>query len=270
MGWITLLKSGVILDIYFFKNNRAQLISMLSWPYIFLILMLGMGFLFGSEETFRSNVGVRADPVIYFVASTLIAMASLSVMWEVGGSVLFHRWVGTLPYLLVAPHRTSTTLVMSYVPRYLLWSFVQLLEFLPVIVWREGLVNGLASSLIMGLAIVVGMLPLLGFAAILSSFLLTVKEETNVLSWVTPVVLILSGAFYPAYLFPAWARLLSMLLPTTYTFELARLSSLLGAPKLAEMTTLIAVLLGMSLLYNVLSISMMGKAEGRAMRSGAV
>ncbi len=270
MGLWTLLKSGLVLDIYFFKNNRAQLVSMFAWPYILLALMLGMGFLFGSAETFKSNVGVEADPVVFFIASTLVAMASMSVMWEVGGTVLYHRWIGTLPYVLIAPYRTSITLVMSYVPRYLLWSFMQLAEFIPVLVWREGLVGGLTDTLVMGLAIVVGMLPLLGFAAIFSAFLLTIKEETNILGWLNPIILILSGAFYPAYLFPAWARLLSMLLPTTYTFELARLSSLLGAPKLAEMTFLIAVLFGMSFLYNALSFTLMGKAESRALRSGAV
>ncbi len=270
MGLLSLLKSGVLLDIYFFKNNRAELVSFLTWPYILLILMLGMGFIFGSAQTFKSNVKVNADPVVFFVASTLIAMASMSVMWEVGGAVLTHRWSGTLPYVLLAPYRTSITLVMSYVPRYLLWSSIQLAEFVPLLIWREGILGGVQDTLIMALAIVIGMLPLLGFSAIFGSFLLTLKEESNILSWLNPIILILSGAFYPAYLFPAWARLLSDLIPTTYTFELARLASLVGAPKLAEITFLIAILLGMSLLYNLASYAALGRAERKALRKGAV
>ncbi len=270
MSFLALLKSGVVLDLYFFKNNRAQMFSFLAWPYILLVLMLGIGFIFGSAETFKSNVRMEADPVVFFVASTLVAMASMSVMWEVGGTVLSHRWTGTLPYILLAPYRTSLTLVMSYIPRYLLWSTIQLAEFVPLLIWREGVVGGLQDALIMALAIVVGMLPLLGFSAIFSSLLLTLKEESNILGWLNPIILILSGAFYPAYLFPAWARLLSQLLPTTYTFELARLASLIGAPKLAEMTFLIAILLGMSLLYNMISYTALGKAESKALRKGVV
>ncbi len=270
MSILNLLKSGVTLDIYFFKNNRAELISFLTWPYILLTLMLGMGFIFGSTQTFKSNVKVNADPIVFFVASTLIAMESMSVMWEVGGAVLTHRWSGTLPYMLLAPYRTSTTLVMSYVPRYLLWSSIHLTEFVPLLIWREGILGGIQDVLIITLAIVIGMLPLLGFSAIFGSYLLTLKEESNILSWLNPIVLILSGAFYPAYLFPAWARILSGLIPTTYTFELARLASLIGAPKLAEITFLIAILLGMSLLYNLASYSALGKAEKKALKKGVV
>lgn len=270
MGFWTLFKSGILLDLYFFKNNRSQLISMFAWPYIILLLILGMGFLFGSAKSFKSNVGMDADPVVFFVASTLIAMTSISVMWQAGGIILTHRWLGTLSYVLIAPYRTAVIMIMSYIPRYLLWSFLQLAEFVPLLLWREGFAAGLYDSFIISLAIVAGMLPLLGFAVIFGAFLLTIKEESNILSWLNPVILILSGAFYPITLFPRWVRLISMLLPTTYTFQLAQLSSLLGAPKLAEVTFLTAVLLGMALLYNSLSYATMERAERSAMKSGAV
>lgn len=269
MGLLSLFKSGLFLDLYFVKNNRANLIAFLLWPYLMLLLIVGAGFLFGSTQSFRANLGSEVDPIVFFVASTLIASASLSIMWDVGGSVLLHRWAGTLPYVLVAPYRTSAVLVMSYVPRYVFWSFVQLTEFLPLLLWRRGM-GALLDASIIATAMLIGMLPLLGFSAILASFLLIVKEETNVLSWLNPVMLILSGAFYPSYLFPIWARILSQLLPTTYTFELARLSALMSAPVVREAVTIMGVLLGMAALYNTLAYAMMGRAESKALGSGSI
>ncbi|MCS7103148.1 MAG: ABC transporter permease, partial [Candidatus Korarchaeum sp.] len=207
--------------------------------------------------------------IMFFVTSTLIASASLSVMWDVGGSVLLHRWVGTLPYVMIAPHRVSKTLVMSYIPRYVFWNFLQLAEFLPLILWRRGLSTVVDVGIIV-LAMLVGMLPLLGFSAIFASLLLVIKEESNFLNWLNPIILILSGAFYPTYLFPLWARLLSQLLPTTYTFELARLSAIISTSVVREAVTIIGILLGMTVFYNTLSYLAVGGAERRALRSGSI
>jgi ABC-2 type transport system permease protein len=269
MSLASLFKSGVFLDLYFVKNNRANLISFLLWPYLMLILMLGAGLLFGSTQSFRSNVG-DVDPIVFFVSSTLIASASLSVMWDVGGAVLFHRWAGTLPYVLLAPYRTSIILVMAYIPRYILWSFIQLAEFLPPLIIRKGIYALIIDLPILSISLIVGMLPLLGFSAIFASILLITKEESNILSWLNPIILILSGAFYPSYLFPLWAKIISQALPTTHTFELARLSALMSTPGAREVILIIGILLGMSVLYNALSYAMLGKAEERALGSGSI
>ena len=270
MGLKTLLKSGVILDLYLYKNNRGAFISMLLWPYLMLSLMLGMGILFGSPEAFRENIGLQVDPIIYFVASTLITMASLDVMWGVGGNVLFHRWIGTLPYILLSPNKTSLTLVFTYIPRYLLTAFIQIAEFAPLILIIEGPIQGLYKIGILIIAVTVGMLPLLGFSALFASLLLTIKEETNVLSWLNPIILLFSGAFYPAYLLPHWARLISQLLPSTYTIELARTAALIGAPKLANITFLIGILMGIALVYNMLAYLVVDIGERKAMKVGAI
>ncbi len=270
MSLASLFKSGIFLDLYFVKNNRANLIAFLLWPYLMLILILGAGFLFGSTQSFRSNVGEDVDPIVFFVSSTLIASASLSVMWDVGGAVLFHRWAGTLPYVLLAPYRTSVILVMAYIPRYILWSFIQLAEFLPPLILRKGIYALIIDLPILSVSLIVGMLPLLGFSAIFASILLVTKEESNILSWLNPIILILSGAFYPSYLFPLWARIISQALPTTHTFELARLTALISAPGVREVILIIGILLGMSFLYNALSYTMIGKAEEKALGSGSI
>jgi len=270
MGLKSLLKSGIMLDLYFYKNNRGAFISTLIWPYLMLALILGMGTLLGNPETFKENVGLSVDPIIYFIASTLIAMASVDVMWGVGGNVLFYRWVGTLPYILLSPNKTSLTLVFTYIPRYLLFAFIQILEFVPLILILEGAYQGFFAIGIFILAITVGMLPLLGFSALFASFLLTIKEESNVLSWLNPLILLFSGAFYPVYLLPYWARLISRILPSTYTIELARTVAIIGASKLAIITFLIGILAGMAIFYNALAYMFVDIGERKAMKEGAI
>ena len=271
MGKIkTLLKSGVLLDLYFFKNNKGNFIAMLIWPYLMLGLVVGMGFLFGSPSTFKKNIGLNIDPIAYFIASTVVMMASISVMWEVGGNVLFLRWLGALPYVIVAPHRMSIILVLSYVPRYLFYMFIQVVEFLPLLVLLEGVTAGIVKTLIMLLAVTVGMLPLLGFSALFASLLLIIKEESNVLNWLNPIILIFSGALYPTSLMPYWMWLVSRVLPTTYTVELARTIALIGSPELAPIMFLIGILMGLAVVYNILSYMLIGAGEKSAMKRGII
>jgi len=259
-----------MLEIYFYKNNRAAFLAMFLWPYLMLALILGMGYFFGSPGAFKQNVQMDVDPVIYYVASTLVAMSALDVMWGVGGNIMWYRWSGTLPYILLSPNRTSTTLIFSYIPRYLLGAFIQLAEFMPLIIIIEGFSSGLMKIGVLVLAITVGMIPLLGFSALFASFLITIEEETNVLSWLNPLILLFSGAFYPAYLLPYWARFISQILPTTYTVELARVAAIIGAPKLAPITFFIGILLGIALVYNFLAYLFMGYGEKKAMERGAI
>ena len=270
MRLVTLLKSGIMLDLYYFKNNRASFVGMLVYPYLMLGLILGAGFLFGSAEAFRRNVGLNADPVLYFIASTVVAMASVSVMWEVGGNVMFLRWLGALPYVLLAPHRMSVVLVVSYIPRYVLFQLIQILEFLPLIMVLHGPIEALYRTAIIIVATLIGMLPLLGFSAIFAAVMLHLEEESNVLNWLNPLILLFSGAFYPVYLLPAWARVVSAALPTTYTLELARIASLVTMPSLGTYVALFSILLGLTALYNSLSLVLVGKSEEIVLRRGGI
>ncbi|RLE84147.1 MAG: hypothetical protein DRJ39_03620, partial [Thermoprotei archaeon] len=168
------------------------------------------------------------------------------------------------------PNKTSLTLVFTYIPRYLLTAFIQIAEFAPLILIIEGPIQGLYKIGILIIAVTVGMLPLLGFSALFAFLLLTIKEETNVLGWLNPIILLFSGAFYPAYLLPHWARLISQLLPSTYTIELARTAALIGAPKLANITFLIGILMGIALVYNMLAYLVVDIGERKAMKVGAI
>jgi len=266
----TLVKASFVQTIYFLKNVKAMLITFLLWPYLMLGLILGAGLMFGSTASFRQNIGLNVDPIVFFIASTVVALISISLMWGVAGSVLELRWIGALPYVMLAPHRFSITLVVSYIPNYLLIASLQILEFAPLIILIEGLEIGLLKIAVLFLALIVGMLPLMGFAALFASLLISIKEESNILAWLNPIILLFSGAFYPAYLLPRWAQFISWLLPSTYTIELARLSALIGAPNLSTITFMIGILLGMTVAYNSIASALMGAGERKALREGII
>ncbi len=270
MSLKTLIKASFVQTIYFLKNVRAMFAVYILWPYLMLGLILGAGFMFGSASSFKQKVGVNVDPVVFFIASTVVSLVSISVMWGIAGSVLELRWIGALPYVMLAPHRFSITIVVSYIPSYLLISAMQILEFAPLIIFIEGWQMGLFKIAILFLALIIGMLPLMGFSALFASILISIREESNVLSWLNPIILLFSGAFYPAYLLPRWAQFISWLLPSTYTIELARLSALIGAPKLSTITFMIGILLGMTLIYNSIASALMGAGERKALREGII
>lgn len=270
MRMLSVLKSGVLLDIYFFKNNRSTLISLMLWPYLMLGMLLGFGLIFGSTSAFKENIGMDVNPITYFVSSTVVIMACLGLLWDVAGSVLELRWLGALPYVILAPYRISLTLILSYVPRYLLISVIYLLEFTPLIILVEGLADGILKLGVIFTALTLGMLPMIGFAGLLAVLFIMMEEESNVLSWLNPLIMLFSGAFYPAYLLPHWAQTISRILPSTYTIEMARLAALMGSPSMARITFLMGLLIGFAVLYNILAYSLMGAGERRAMQRGAI
>lgn len=268
MGIRSLVLSGITLDLYFYRNNRAAFISLMVWPYTVLGVILGAGYIFGSPGAFKRNVGVDMDPLTYFVASTAISTASLNALWYVGGGVLLLRWIGALPYVVLSPHRVSVTLVLSYLPRYFFTTSLLITEFAPLLMFSMGPSSGLHRLAILFLAAIIGMLPLLGFSAVLASFLIGVREERYALNIINPIILLFSGAFYPVYILPAWAQAVSWALPTTYTIELARVAAVLSSPRLSRITFLIAVLAGLSVVYNLLAYFLVGFSERSALRKG--
>ncbi len=269
MRVMNLIKAGFYLNISYMRNNRASFIAGLIWPYLLMGFMLGAGMILGNEQNFRANLGAEVNPLLFFVASTFVASVSLNVMWEMGGAILFYRWVGVLPYIFVAPYRPSTILIFEYLPKYLLNSLILLTEFLPLILLTEGIFEGLLDVSVLVFAMTLGMLPLVGFAAILASFLLTTEEESNFMSWLNPLILILSGAYYPAYLFPQWMQIISQVLPTTFTLEIARLIALMNTD-FRHVIFLSGVLLGMAIFYNGLSLPIIERAERKALKEGVI
>lgn len=270
MGLLNIVKSSIMLSLYFYKNNKANFISMLIWPYLMLGLVVGLGFFIGDPNSFKRNVGLDVNPLTFFIASTIVAMSSIDVMWSIAGSIVFYRWVGVLEYIFLTPHRMSLTLILSGIPSYILNSTMFLLVLSPLLLLQEGLALGLLKLAVIYIALILGMLPLIGFAVIFASLTLITEEEENFLQWLNPLILLFSGAFYPVYLLPWWVRMISMVLPSTYTIELARLTALMGSPDFGRFTFLIGVLFGLTLIYNLFAAGIVGHSERLAMKKGVV
>jgi len=263
-----LFRAGLYLNYTFYKNLRLEFLTFIISPYLFWGMILVLGYIFGSSQAFSKKVGAQVDPVMFYTASVVIASSSMNIMYQITGSVIFMRWSGTLSYHILSPYRMSTLFIILHIPRYLLRSTISILSFVPPIIFMEGLYDGITKIAILFLAMIVGMLPLLGFSVILASILLIIREQTNVFNWLSPLILIFSGAYYPAYLLPKWAQFISKILPTTYTLELARTCSIIGSPNINQIVFMIALLLGITCLYNGASFLFVGKAEKIATKHG--
>ncbi len=263
-----LTKAGLYLNYTFYKNLRLQFFTIIIQPYLFWGMILALGYMFGSSQTFSRKVGMNINPVMFYLASVVVSSSSMNIMYQISGSVIYMRWSGILPYHILSPYRMSTLFIILHIPRYLLRSMISIVSFIPPIIFMEGIYNGMFKISILFLAVTVGMLPLLGFSVILASILLMVHEQTNIFTWLRPLILIFSGAYYPAYLLPEWAQLISYILPTTYTIELARTCSIIGAPNLRYMTFLIGLLLGFTGIYNSITYIFVDKSERIARKYG--
>lgn len=267
---IALFKSGVYLMICWWKNNKSSFLMMLLWPYLWVGFMYGFGKLFGSVEAFKSNVGINTHPILFYAFCTIVAFSSLTMLGDVASKFIWLRWEGLLEYIMLSPNNILLiALGDSFIP-YLITNILLGLEVFPMMIYVEGFKVAFFKLLALYGLLVIGLLPLFGLATILASLTLGLKEETNIFAFLNPLILILSGIFYPITVFPRLVQYIAKVLPQTYLFEIARALSRIGMPKVAAMILVLEVLFLLTALYNIISYPITLKAESFAKRRGAI
>ncbi len=257
-------------DLYSFmcwiRNNRMLAFFMLFWPYMIAFFLLGLGSLLGSIEEYRLRIGV-SNPVLYILASSSIMVSSISIVDNVAGQLLRHRWVGTLPYIVSSPPRFIVYAIAGPIPATMITSLVTLLSILPAAVYFEGVVGGLKILLVL-LYMYLAMVPLIGIAVIIGGLSLVVREESNIAGFLTPFILLVSGVFYPQTILPHVLQLIGRCLPLVYVVEATRILATYSIPPLNTLSSIAGILIGMSILYNGFSIPGMLFVEKRLRREG--
>lgn len=263
-----IIRAGIFSTFAWLKNNKWLLFSMLIWPYLMTFLILGLGIIYGSLETYKERLGI-SNPVLYLLASGGIVMSSLIIVDVVATSALYHRWLGTLPYLLLTPTKTYKVLLLEPIPSAVLSSTVSMLAVLPGAILFEGLLG--AGKLFLILFIVyLGMLPLIGLSVVVASLTLVLREETNIAAFLTPLILLLSGVFYPIEVLPPILRALSNIFPTLYVVQAAKLTATYTIPEVKVLLTLISTLIILTLIYNGVAGLAIGESEKMVKKSGVV
>jgi len=252
-GRVDLVRAGFHLWASMYRHSKTALLVTLLRTYLVLLFLAALG-----GGTSRHSLAAQA------LASLLIT-TTVDSMWDMAGSLLAQRLAGVLTYAALAPRRLSEVVLLTYMPRYLAEAALKALSLAPVLIalaGADGLVL-LGVALALGL---VGALPLAGIGLLVAMLTLLAREEAPWLDWLAPLLLILSGAVYPVTALPGVLRLVALLLPTTYLFQVADL--LASGGELGRLPVLFASLAATGTAAGAVAFSAAGRIEARLYERG--
>lgn len=212
--------------------NVSRYPGMLIMDIIIPIIMASMPILLGRATAggqagaiFEANTGTANYVGYMIIGSSAFAMVS-NAFWHIAYWVRWEMETGTLEALYLAP--TSRLWVAAGVALYsLIRSLVSALLAYFLGSWILG-VDPLQGELLIALAfLLVGAIPLYGFALLFGALVLKLKDANaliNVMQW---LVSFLMGVFFPIEVFPAVVKVAALLFPPTWITNGVR-SALLG------------------------------------------
>jgi len=263
---LAVMKANFYLYIHELKNNRGFAFFMLFWPYLIAFFLFGLGTMLGSIEEYSVRMNI-ANPILYILASSSIMLSSISIVDNVAGELLRHRWIGTLAYIVSSPPRLIIYAIAGPIPSTMFSSFISLTSILPAVLYFEGLLGGLKLFLIL-MFIYLAMVPLIGLAVVVGGLSLVVREESNVAGFLTPFILLVSGVFYPQTILPYVLQLIGKAFPLVYVVEATKILATYHYPPLNMLYPLIGILIGMSILYNLFTTPGMFLVEKKVLERG--
>ena len=267
-SWTDVFRAQLYSTIYWYKNNRLLFLAMFVWPYLMVGLIFALGVMYGSIEEYSRKLEI-ADPVLYLLASSVVAMSSISIIDAVAGFALYNRWLGTLPYIFLSPVRTPIILIVAGLPESLLSPLITIIAIIPATVYFEGML-GAGKALLVFLFIVAGMVPMLGFASLVASLILVIKEESNVLSSLVPFTLLVAGVFYPIEILPVVLQAISTVVPVTYVVEATKLVATYQLPGAGAVLVIMYSIGALAVVYNMLAFAAIRRSERAVKSVGAI
>lgn len=258
----------IYMSVRVYKNNPAMLFTRLTWPYLMVFVILVLGSSYGSLEEYSSSLGVT-DPLFFLFAASGIAFTALGVV-EYGASfTAWYRWLGTLPYITSGTPSLSAYIAASGAARSLLDVAVTYVSITPAVVLLGGLESGLRMVVVVGV-LLAGMAPLIGLAVIAAMLTVMVKVESDVLSFLNPLLLLLSGVFYPITLLPDLLEAIAALVPISYVVEASKVAAAFEGVLGARLYTIMYILGLMAVVYNLLALAASLKTERSIYSRGSV
>src|SRR5512146_821028 len=225
----------------------------------------------------RGDFGTPIFPYIYYGNAFYIYVGA--VMAGISWAVIDDReHYKTLKYMYIAPIHIPTYWLGRGVARFLSGSVAVLITLVFGVLFLKVPLNLatvnwplFVASLVIGIA----MLSMMGL--ILASITLLIAHHFFLIGEaVASALYLLSGAIFPLDVLPAWLRPFGFAMPITYWLELMR-RSLAGNvaqafPTLARFTDmqLIGILLGLSIVFGVLSIFTYRFCDLRARERGLI
>ncbi len=225
----------------------------------------------------KGNFQASIFPYIYYGNAFYIYVGA--VMSGISWAVIDDReHYKTLKYMYIAPIRIPVYWLGRGVARFLSGSLAVVITLAGGVLFLHVPLDLMkvnwplfAVSLVLGIA----MLSMMGL--ILASITLLIAHHFFLIGEaVASALYLLSGAIFPLEVLPVWLRPLGYAMPITYWLELMR-RSLSGSvaqafPSLARFTDvqLVGILVGLSVLFGILSVFMFRFCDSRAREQGLI
>lgn len=267
MNVVALIRSEMLLVYGELLRRRQTLFTYIAYPYIMTFFIVFIGSSVGSMEYFETRVGV--NPLIFFMAASFNFFVILGIVDDVLWSPIYDDNIGTLPYILSSPTPWFLRLLIIPIPRLVLSAILGFTSIVPVYTYFNGLAGFEVSLFLMFLATLAGLL-LSTFAILLACGVSTaVGESWRLLNIVRPLMMILLGIYYPRFMMPLAARVVSYLLPSSYVVDLIVITLVGGGlPEVSAFLSLIGVGTALAILYGPLSYGSARSLEKKKLREG--
>ncbi|MCE4604755.1 MAG: ABC transporter permease [Aeropyrum sp.] len=262
----TIVKAEASFRIMELKRNPIFTILSLVWPYLMLVSIYVLGTSYGSIERFEAAMKVD-DPILFLAVASAIAFTAVGVIDYTTNSILWHRWLGTLPYVIMSTPSFTAYMIASGI---VVTGFAIAMNYIsisPLILVIGGFESFYKLMIIVGIALL-GMVPLAGIAAVAGLLSIIVKEEGNVLGFLNPLLLLVSGVFYPIEILPRILALMSKLVPVTYLVETAKLVAAFQATEVKIIYIALYVFGLMAIVYNLGGGMVIAMLERHAQKRG--
>ncbi len=246
-------------------RRKSAFISLLTYPYMLTVFILGIGYGLGGLNTFTEKTG--ADPLLFYISGSYMMLSIMAVSDDLLWRPDFDHWMGTLPYVLLSPVKRVYRYVAIPLPRLTLVVLLGSTSIVPVFILLHG-VSGLVESLAIIAMTIAASLSFIPVSLLIMGLLYrSTGENWRVLNIVRPLIMILLGVYYPRYMMPWVARLITYLIPSSSIIEaVQRLLASLELDSYSWM--LIGLATALTLIYLPIGVRSIVKWEGKLRAAG--
>jgi ABC-2 type transport system permease protein len=180
--------------------------------------------------------------VLYLAVGTLVWAYLSAIFDNIGETIQWERWEGTIEYTLMAPVRRTTQMIGVSVFA-MLYGLIRTVLLFGAIALFFDLDLGRANYVGTLIILLVGSISFVGIGIMASTLPLLYTERGGQMVFVISALLLLvSGVYYPVAVLPGWMQWFARLSPATYVLDGARAAIMQGTGAGALWRELLALL----------------------------
>lgn len=260
-----LIRAEMVLVYADFFRRKSLVIMYLAWPYISAAFMLMFGYSIGSPQFFVERVGV--EPPLFLMVGSYLLFSIMTIVDDIMWRPIFDESSGVLPYVISSPTNVVLHYVSIPVPRFTLSIALGAAALLPISIVYRGF-NGLLVSLtVVALSILSAVVFIPLATALGLGLYITGGENWRAINFLRPLLLTMTGVYYPRWLMSLPLYLLSSLLPPAHCVEVVQ-RVLAGMAELHKITVPLALAIALSILYSPGMLKTSAMWEFKKLREG--